>query len=405
MIQYHNPTRQENYLRESLAHDKKPLGFLLGAGAPMAIRVPAGTDTTLPLIPDIFDMTKQVQDLLSNDVDLGGFFSSICSNLTSGGRVNPNIEDILTHIRSLKEVAGNGEVRGLTAVHLESLDGCICANINEIVSKNHLDKSSPYHKLAAWVGAISRTNPIEVFTTNYDLLMEEAFEDLRVPYFDGFVGSRLTFFDPYTIDEDHLPVRWARLWKLHGSINWIFDYEKKLLYRTMLSPQSGERRVIHPSHLKYDESRKMPYLAMIDRLKAFTKKPSALLIACGYSFRDQHLNEIMIQGLQGNPTAIIFAFLYGELENYPEVIELAKKSPNLSLLASDAAIIGMKHLSWTVRSTEDTEDIGSESIAVSWVRDDSTGLSTANFKLGDFECLGNFFEDIIGGERKEEKGK
>jgi hypothetical protein len=400
MIQYHNPIRQENYLRESLAHDKKPLGFLLGAGAPMAIRVANGTGTTLPLIPDITDMTKQIQEVLSKDSTLGGFLKTICSNISNGGLLNPNIEEILTHIRSLRQVAGDGEVRGLTAVDLELLDGAICDYINEIVSKSHLDKSSPYHKLAAWVNAISRTNPIEVFTTNYDLLMEEAFEDLKVPYFDGFVGSRLTFFDPYTIDEDHLPFRWARLWKLHGSINWLFDNEKKLLYRTMVSPQSRERRVIHPSHLKYDESRKMPYLALMDRLKTFTRKPSALLISNGYSFRDQHLNEIMIEGLQGNPTAIIFAFLYGKLENYPEAIKLAKTSPNLSLLAADAAVIGMKQLSWTVKNIE---DIIPESIAVNWVRDESNGSSTANFNLGDFECLGNFFEDIIGGDRKEKR--
>ena len=40
------------------------------------------------------------------------------------------------------------------------------------------------------------------------------------PHFDGFVGSREPFFDIASIEQDEIPRRWARLWKLHGSINW-----------------------------------------------------------------------------------------------------------------------------------------------------------------------------------------
>ncbi len=36
-------------------------------------------------------------------------------------------------------------------------------------------------------------SPIELFTTNYDLLLEEALEDEEIPYFDGFVGSKKSF--------------------------------------------------------------------------------------------------------------------------------------------------------------------------------------------------------------------
>jgi hypothetical protein len=34
----------------------------------------------------------------------------------------------------------------------------------------------------------------EIFTTNYDLVIEKSLEAIRAPYFDGFVGSYEPFF-------------------------------------------------------------------------------------------------------------------------------------------------------------------------------------------------------------------
>jgi hypothetical protein len=276
------------------------------------------------------------------------------------------------------------------------LDAEICSNVNNIVRQSLNSIDTPYHKIAAWIGAIPRTYPVEIFTTNYDLLMEQALEENRISYFDGFSGSRLSFFDSYTVEDDELPPRWARLWKLHGSINWHAD-SKGTVYRSMSAPKADESRVIHPSHLKYDESRKMPYLALIDRLKAFIKKPSSLLIICGYSFRDQHLNETIIQGLRGNPTAMCFALMYGELDGYTEAVALATKIPNVSLLAKSEAIIGTKRLRWTQKNKE---SVCSDSVAITWVSISDEEVTKAQFKLGDFGRLGAFFEEIIGEERK-----
>jgi hypothetical protein len=82
------------------------------------------------------------------------------------------------------------------------------------------EERTPYTELAAWIGGTDRWHPIEIFTPNYDLLMEEAFERLEIPFFDGFSGSFQPFFDPSSISNDDLPPRWARLWKLHGSLGW-----------------------------------------------------------------------------------------------------------------------------------------------------------------------------------------
>ena len=97
----------------------------------------------------------------------------------------------------------------------------------------------------------------------------------------------------------------------------------------------------------------MPYIAMVDKLRSFLKQTGVVLCTCGFSFRDQHLNDTIMQCLQGNPTAVVFAFLYGKLEQYQEAIELAVSRSNLLLLAEDAGIIGTKRAPWSVPDSYD----------------------------------------------------
>lgn len=390
-MNYHDPLRQVSYLQQCLAHDKKPIGILLGAGAPMGIRMPS--IISKPLIPDIKTLTRQICDQLSGDKSHIETFNQIYSYFQAIGNVTPTIEDILSYIRALCQIVGCGQVNGLTLQVLKSFDNTICTMIDDIVKKELSDNDTPYHEIAAWIGAIPRAHPVEVFTTNYDLLMEQALEDLHVPYFDGFSGSRHTFFDITTIEDDRLPERWARLWKLHGSINWFMD-KNMHLYRSFVPHDNDDSIIIHPSHLKYEESRKMPYLAMTDRLRAFFKKPSALLLICGYSFGDMHINDMIIQGLQSNPNSIAFGMLYDSMARYQDAVSLAKRCPNLSLLAKDSAVIGMQHLNWTEKDAN--EGNIKNSYAVEWHKDLSGKRAIASFVLGNFENMGYFIGDIIG---------
>jgi hypothetical protein len=249
-----------------------------------------------------------------------------------------------------------------------------------------------------WIDATVRARPVEVFTTNYDLLMEEAFEDCRVPYFDGFAGSRRPFFDIRAMEEDLLPDRWARLWKLHGSINWYQDTTRGVL-RGAANDETCLRRVIHPSHLKYEESRRLPYLAMIDRLRAFLKQPSSALFLCGYSFRDDHINEVIMQGLQGTQTAIAFALLFSSLGGYPKAKKLALQRSNLSLLARDGAIVCGAEGGWSEKEAETTSS--SNMVGVTWLPvDGKEGKCTAEWGMGDFLVFGEFLHEIVGQARE-----
>lgn len=389
----HDPTRQADYLWQCLSLGKRCLGLFLGAGCPQSIRV-SDTGADQPLIPDLTGLTEVVCTQMAGDDSCQSAIEGILAHLEAETGSQPNVEDILNHVRSLRAVVGKGDVWGLNGVALDTLDQAICERIVEAMEVPLPHRMTPYHKVAAWLGAADRAFPVEIFTTNYDLLLEQALEESRVPFFDGFVGSRRAFFDPHAIDEDKLPARWARVWKLHGSINWFQDPDGTV-YRGA-STGEGQRRVIYPSHLKYAQSRRMPYLAMLDRLRNFLRQASAVLVVCGYSFRDDHLNEVILQGLRGNPTAMGFGLLFGELGDHPKAVSLAGDRPNLSLLADDGAVVGTRAGEWLRRGQgEDTP----QSPGVEWSpaqEGDGDPVLRARLGLGDFELLGSFVEALVG---------
>ena len=339
----HCPYRRTTDLLQRLAPAKMRVGFFLGAGCPLAVRVQDGSET-LPLIPDIAGLTKQVKDHLEGDAKLKAVTQSLWDRVVDRGFLVPTVEDVLSHIRTLKSLCGKGQVDGFSEEQLVKVDGAICRQIREVVRRTLPSSDTAYHVLASWIQAIPRTKPVEIFTTNYDLLLEQALEQQRVPYFDGFVGSDSAFLDQEFMTEDDLPSRWARLWKIHGSINWWMT--AKATIRRSRDEIPGEQLLIYPSHLKYDQSRQMPYYAMLDRLRIFLRSDQCVLLCCGYSFADEHINAYIAQGLSGNPNATCIAMIFNDRSDAPKAVALAKRYANLTVLAADGGVIGTVDRNW-----------------------------------------------------------
>ena len=413
----HEIFRQVGYIQQTLSQDKKPIGVFIAAGCPLSVRVNERCDCTDkkeysdPLIPDVAGLTSLIaKQLTSADKKKSSNYDKLISQMDSDGLKEPNIEIILSQIRALKQVAGNGTVKEFTEKDLIELDELICKTISVLVDKLLPNLETPYHGLAAWAKALDRDKPVHIFTTNYDLLTEQALEEEGCLYFDGFIGARKAFFDLGAVeDEKILHPRWARLWKIHGSINWRLDGNKNII-RTY-EKDDKQSYLIYPSHLKYDQSRKMPYLAMLDRLKDFIMSPSSALFIVGYSFSDDHINDIILQSLRSNPTAIIYAFIFGELEQakYEKAIRCAKSTNNLSLIAFDKAIIGRKVGNWTLKDHEKVNDIPSEIVKFKKetvdVAGKATDIYTYELQLGDFKLFGNFLKEISATKKNEhEKG-
>lgn len=379
---------QISILQQALSSDKNKVAFLLGAGCSTAINVKDESGKICALIPAITGLTENVKKKLK-----GLKIEIICNRLQNSGTIQPNIEEILSHVRILRQVVGNGKIDNLKKEDLDKLEEAICKEITNAVKKDLPEEQTPHHNLASWIRAVSRDHPVEIFTPNYDTLIEQALESISVPYFDGFVGACNAFFDIHTIENDTLPPRWARLWKLHGSINWWRD-EKGNVYRNGGNDCDYAQQMIYPSHLKYDQSRRMPYLAMLDRLGKFLSEGQSILITCGYSFADKHLNDVIIQRLGSNPRAVCFGLLYGEMDNYSLAKEYATKRSNLNLISKDASFIGTCKRTWKTDKKSDHEAYVTGIISSQKMERYSEEVMMCN--LGDFGVLGRFLTNQLG---------
>lgn len=365
------------------------MAILIGAGCPASIEIPAGK----PLIPAIAGLTAVVRDQVCAGSQKS-HWDTLCSELAADGKTNPSVEEILSRVRGLREYAGSSTLRGLTGAELGALEELICRTIVDTVDVALPPEPTGFHWLATWIGAVDRSSPVELFTTNYDLLIEQALELHRIPYFDGFPGSREPFFDPYSVEADRLPPRWVRLWKLHGSINWgyktIGDGDS-----VVRLPAPSDKAVIHPSHLKYDQSRKMPYLAILDRLRSSLSSPGSVLITVGYSFNDQHLNNVILQSLQGNSSAVAFGLLHGAIDGYPAARSIARVRSNLRLEASDGAVISTEQVVW---ATQDTDPDPNPNPLLCWKKE-AASRWRPSLLIGDFLQFGEFLHSIVRGAR------
>ena len=404
----HDPRQVAEDLRNHLAMHDRRLSFLLGAGTSCAVNIapdpPAGEKPKHePLIPGIDDLTEICRKAVC---DLGEDHAKAWDTLVSQCKKNErlvNVEDILSKVRMKIDAIGEDETLvGLNLVKLIELEKRICSAIAKTVNPE-IPKCTPHNEFASWVKKVNRTVPIEVFTTNYDLLFEAAFEKARVPVFDGFVGTYHPFFYPECLeDEGLLPgSNWIRLWKLHGSVNWVLENRAggKRIIRSVPT-ESGE--MILPSHRKYDESRKQPYVGYMDRLSHILNSEHALLITCGYSFGDEHINAILYGALDNRNTANIIALQFQEIKEEDNLVEAAVRRSNLTVIGPNGGVISGMWGLWQLSQPVDNKtcsfmDTAFDSNALPEDKGSPASLSPdlmGRMRLGDFNWFCRFLNSM-----------
>ena len=425
----HDAAQQARNLRQVLQDDKVRIGCFLGAGCPLGI-FDAAESKSMVLIPAVIELTKRVaKGLAEKDAapaDKGAastpasefkkHWDALCNECKPPDGNDPTVEDVLTELRTFVHRRGISGGLGMSKKQLVDLDVEICRLIVAEMTKKLPSHRCSYNRFASWIGGVHRLFPVEVFTPNYDLLFEQAFEAHPHPHFDGFVGSREPWFDLSSIEHDAIPARWTRLWKLHGSINWEKLEEKvdgtSRVQVVRVSREAGAGKVmIYPCHLKYDQSRRMPYLAMLDRLRAFfhgdatsrrvfpdtQDEDAPRLVICGYSFLDDHLNEVLLDGLRGNRKAHCFALMYSNLSDHPRAVEYARKQANLTVLAKDGAVIGLRQGRYRpgiAGGDEHKPWLYEEAVAT---MDPANPEQQPRSRLGDFHYFALFLEQLSEG--------
>lgn len=194
-----------------------------------------------------------------------------------------------------------------------------------------------------------------IFTANYDLAFEYAFDKLGVHYIDGFSGFHKRFFKPETFEYDifypgsttsgkvQRIEKVVRYYKLHGSLSWVnselrdannlYGIEEKPLELIDSLNKKGEI-IIYPSAVKKSYTLDLPYSELFRQFASTITQSQSVLITVGYSFGDDHFNDIIYQALS-NPTftLIVIDFQGTRNENINNLKEL--NDPRIIILEGE----------------------------------------------------------------------
>jgi hypothetical protein len=384
-------------LRDHLARHDKPIAFLFGAGTScsvMAIKPDGGTPE-IPLIPAVAGLTRicasEVQGLGSEYEQAWTKLEALCS---SDGR-SPNIEAILSRLRMMLGAMGKqDQLLGLDHTGIAKFEETVRRTIASVANPDRklIPEETPHRLMARWLARTSRQNPVEIFTLNYDVLIEMAFEAERIPLFDGFVGSYRPFFLPDSLRRPEAApgLNWVRLWKMHGSVTWRrenLDGRARIIRGE--PDDSGE--MILPSFHKYDESRQQPYAAIIDRLSRFLDQDDAILITNGFSFGDEHINNVIFSAIENRPRTHVYSFQFEEFPDGHELIRRALRQRNLILVGPKTGVIGGRRAQWRLEEPAPFVDIAFE-LAPKTESDPQPKIG--QMKLGDFGKFCEFLRSM-----------
>lgn len=162
---------------------------------------------------------------------------------------------------------------------------------------------------------------LQIFTTNYDRLLEAGAEVAGLHLLDRFVGKLAPIFrsSRLNIDMHYNPpgIRGeprylegvARFTKLHGSVDWVqvghghdirrmglpFGAESVEPYLKAPGLQNAKalNLMIYPNSAKDRETAAYPYVELFRDFAAAVCRPNNTLVTYGYSFGDEHINRVI----------------------------------------------------------------------------------------------------------------
>ena len=171
--------------------------------------------------------------------------------------------------------------------------------------------------LMSFASRLGTRDRLNIFTTNYDRLLEAGAELAGLHLLDRFVGQLMPIFRSSRLDLDmhYNPpgIRGeprylegvARFTKLHGSIDWVhtgkdirriglpFGAEgiSPYLKAPGLSGATAHELMIYPNAAKDRESTGYPYVELFRDFAAAICRPNSTLVTYGYGFGDEHINR------------------------------------------------------------------------------------------------------------------
>lgn len=285
------------------------IGFFFGAGTSKEAGFPLTIDLTRNVINKLGDDEKKLlEDIFQLErMDFSSADGSpdieVISNLVYKHLLSQSFEGI----EVLEESIRKNIFSELTSIKKPNLE-------------NHILFLKALKKLL-----FNRAESIWIFTTNYDLLFEMAAMEAEIPVYNGFEGILNRYFDINRLHLKYGKTETGRfqenkepnikLIKLHGSISW-FKRNEKIYEKDDSNQTVNESRImILPRIQKVIDTLEYPYDHLFRYSNQIIGTQCLYIVSCGYSFRDQHINDqLIIPYLQANKIHLT-AFFDREPEN------------------------------------------------------------------------------------------
>lgn len=291
--------------------------FLFGAGCSKCANLPLTAELTESVL---------ASDVL--DEDSKKILSAI-QNLFRGSTPSAHIEDFLSELVDLIAIANRRSTRNATAQSIlldgheytetqllgaaEKIKQAIAKIIGDrVIIDTHRRFVDAVHRPLR-PGKVSAAQSVDYLILNYDTLIEDALALSRVRFSDGMDGGVSGWWNPETFERRDLS---ARVLKLHGSIDWHELPGNALPHRVSANidlAEAGKQRIlIWPASTKYRETQFDPYAQLAERARRVLNPQQGtqrVLVICGYSFGDAHINIEIERGLKrsaGDLTVIAF---------------------------------------------------------------------------------------------------
>jgi NAD-dependent SIR2 family protein deacetylase len=227
-----------------------------------------------------------------------------CSEKLKNIARHKDIEALLSHVILLEKTDEVKEYK------LHSLRKALENKIKESCTLE-LDTTAPHEDFLNKITAKKNNDArIQLFTTNYDTLFEQAANKAGFVVIDGFSFTQPREFAGKWFDldivnrektrlkqEESFVSKVFHLYKLHGSLNWTRGNDK-----IIQKDNSDNPLIIYPASEKYESSYEQPYFEMMSRFQQALRKEETLLIVIGFGFQDKHIKNVIIEAVKQNPS-------------------------------------------------------------------------------------------------------
>lgn len=284
------------------------------------------------------------------------------------GRAKGNVEDqlrvaneLLRGLEILQDVQAVGLRKELRA-GMQTFAESILKSEAEIASAPEERRERAFTTLVSFLMSFaSRTGTrdrLNIFTTNYDRLIEAGAELAGLHLLDRFLGNLMPIFRSSRLDLDmhYNPpgIRGeprylegvTRFIKLHGSVDWVQSGKdirriglpfgalnvEPYLNVPCLGGVTAHELMIYPNAAKDRETAEYPYVELFRDLAAAVCRPNSTLVTYGYSFGDEHINRVIRDMLTIPSTHLVVIAYDDPLGRVMHIYEQFGRPSQISLL-------------------------------------------------------------------------